>query len=68
MHTQLNESLQALQELTKDVSSPQLRSSYLAKLSNMAARLKQIGAEVARRRDDVNQSIAKTTSAANDFN
>jgi flagellar hook-associated protein 1 len=67
LHTQLNDSLQALQELTKDVSSPQLRSAYLAKLSSMAARLKQVGSDVAKRRDDINQSMTKITSTSNDL-
>ncbi len=63
----LNDSLTALQELSKDVSSPQMRGAYLAKLSAIANQLNGVGADIGRRRADVNQNIQTTVESANNL-
>lgn len=61
----LNDSVKSLQELTKDVASPQLRSSYLSKLGTVANQLQSLGSEISRRANDTNQNIQTVVSAAN---
>lgn len=63
----LTDALQSLQELTKDVSSPQVRASYLSKLSSITARFRQMGAEVSQKRTDLNENIRSTVTSMNDI-
>ncbi len=63
----LNDSLSSLQDLSKDVNSPQMRGAYLAKLSNIANQFRNVGADIVRKKDDLNQSMANTVNLANDL-
>lgn len=63
----LNDALGAIQDLSKDVSSPQLRGAYLAKLSSIANQMNRVGIELSARKSDVNRNIESTVSAANDL-